>query len=63
MIYSDAFDAMPPLAKNAVYRRLWRILSGAEHGDPYSHLSAADRAAIVEILRTTKKDLPDYFKS
>ena len=63
MIYSDAFDAMPPLARNAVYRRLWRILSGAEHGEPYSHLSAADRAAIVEILRTTKKDLPEYFKA
>src|SRR5262249_59670910 len=63
MIYSDAFDAMPPLAKDAVYRRLWRILSGAEHGEPYSQLSAADRAAIVEILRTTKKDLPEYFKA
>ncbi|HET9832977.1 MAG TPA: hypothetical protein VFP91_14745 [Vicinamibacterales bacterium] len=63
MIYSDAFDAMPPLAKNAVYRRLWRILSGAEHGEPYSHLTAADRAAIVEILRATKKDLPEYFKT
>jgi len=63
MIDSDAFDAMPPLAKNAVYRRLWRILSGVEHGEPYSQLSASERAAIVEILRTTKKDLPDYFRS
>ncbi len=63
MIYSEAFDAMPPLAKSAVYRRLWRVLSGAEHGEPYSHLSAADRTAILEILRATKKDLPDYFKA
>lgn len=63
MIYSDAFDAMPALAKNAVYRRLWRVLSGQEHGEPYSHLSAGDRRAIVEILRATKKDLPDYFTS
>ena len=62
MIYSDAFDAMPPLAKNAVYRRLWRVLSGLERGDPYSHLSATDRTAILEILRGTKKDLPDYFR-
>jgi len=61
MIYSDAFDAMPMLAKNAVYRRLWRVLSGAEHNEPYSHVSAADRTAILEILRATKKELPDYF--
>ncbi len=61
MIYSDAFDAMPPLAKDAVYRRLWRVLSGAEHDDAYSHLSASDRTAILQILRATKKDLPKYF--
>ena len=62
MIYSDAFDAMPPLAKSAVYRRLWRVLSGQESGRPYSDLSLADRKAIVDILRATKKDLPDYFR-
>jgi hypothetical protein len=63
MIYSAAFDAMPARAKDAVYRRLWRVLSGLEHGEPYSHLAAGDRHAIVEILRATKKDLPEYFKS
>ena len=62
MIYSSAFDAMPARAKDAVYRRLWRVLSGQEHNEPYSHLTAADRQAIVEILRATKKDLPDYFQ-
>jgi len=61
LIYSDAFDAMPPLAKNAVYRRMWRVLSGQEKGKPYSGMALADRKAIVEILRATKKDLPDYF--
>ena len=63
MIYTAAFDAMPPLAKSAVYRRLWRVLSGAEKGEPYSHLDAGDRRAIIEILRATKKDLPEYFRS
>jgi len=58
MIYSDAFDAMPALAKNAVYRRLLRVLNGQEKGEPYSHLAAADRQAILEILRATKKDFP-----
>ena len=61
LIYSDAFDAMPALAKNAVYRRMWRVLSGQEKGKPYSAIALADRKAIVEILRATKKDLPDYF--
>jgi hypothetical protein len=54
---------MPARARDAVYRRLWRVLSGQEHGDPYSHLAAGDRQAIIEILRATKKDLPEYFKS
>ncbi len=56
MIYSAAFDAMPAAAKRAVYARLSRVLSGAEKGEPYSHLAAADRQAILEILRETKKD-------
>jgi len=63
MIYSNAFDSMPATAKAAVYRRLWRVLSGQERGEPYTHLTAADRQAILEILRATKKDLPEYFKS
>jgi hypothetical protein len=56
MIYSAAFDGMPSNAKTAVYRRLSRILSGQEKGEPYSKIAAADRQAILEILRATKKD-------
>jgi hypothetical protein len=63
MIYSEAFDALPALAKAAVYRRLWRVLSGQERGQPYPSLALADRRAIVDILRATKKDLPEYFKA
>jgi len=62
MIYSDAFDAMPPLARDAVYRRLWRVLSGQEPSKPYTQIPLADRRAVVDILRETKKGLPDYFK-
>jgi len=61
MIYSSAFDGMPANAKAAVYRRLWRVLSGQEKGEPYNHLAPADRQAVIEILRATKKDLPSYF--
>jgi hypothetical protein len=63
LIYSNAFDGMPAAAKGAVYRRLWRVLSGQERGQPYSNLALADRRAIIEILRATKKDLPEYFKA
>lgn len=61
MIYSDVFDALPSVAKNAIYQRLWLILSGATSDPKYAHLSHADRQAVLEILRETKKQLPDYF--
>jgi hypothetical protein len=63
LIYSDAFETLPPAARDPIYRRLWRILSGAEPGERYrTALSLADRQAIVEILLGTKKDLPAYFQ-
>lgn len=58
LIYSEAFDALPPTAKTAVYARMWQVLSGAETGRRYLRLKQADRTAILEILRDTKKDLP-----
>jgi hypothetical protein len=64
LIYSPAFDALPPMVKDPIYKRLWAILSGQEQDPRYrAVLSAADRQAIVEILRDTKKDLPAYFQN
>ena len=63
IIYSDAFDALPSEAKNAIYIRMWLILSGAVAETRYAHLSFADRQAVVEILRATKPGLPDYFRA
>ena len=62
MIDTEAFAALPSVAKDAVYRRMWRILSGQESDKRYARLSLADRRAVVEILRETRKDLPDYFR-
>ena len=63
LIYSAAFDALPPLAKEPIYRRLWAVLSGEERDPRYqSALTQAERQAIVEILRDTKTDLPRYFQ-
>jgi hypothetical protein len=63
MIYSDAFDALPAPALDAVYRRMWAILSGEVSGKPYAKLTQADRAAVVDILKETKKNLPAYFEA
>jgi hypothetical protein len=61
MIYSGAFEALPYEAKNAIYERLWSVLSGNLRDGKYARLSLADRRATVEILRETKSELPDYF--
>jgi hypothetical protein len=63
MIYADAFDRLPQAARDAIYARMWRILSGAEQDRRYRRLSSSDRKAIVEILRDTKQGLPDYFRT
>jgi hypothetical protein len=66
MIYSEAFDALPAVTKEAVYRRMWEILSGSDASDPsgrYRRLSTADRKAVIQILRETKTDLPAYFRN
>ena len=63
LIYSPAFDALPPGAKEPIYRRMWQVLSGQDQDARYqSALSPGDRRAVVEILRETKVDLPRYFQ-
>lgn len=61
MIDSDAFNALPPAAQQAVYARLWEVLSGADVAAPYAALSPDDRQAVVEILKDTRADLPAVF--
>jgi hypothetical protein len=61
MIYTEAFDALSAQVKDAVYRRMGQILSGEVTGARYERLTPASRKAVLEILRDTKNDLPDYF--
>jgi hypothetical protein len=61
LIYSPAFDALPPLAKAPIYERMWHVLAGEAREPRYRSLSLADRRAVVEILKDTKPDLPAYF--
>ena len=62
MIYSDAFDGLPAGARDAVYRRMYAVLSGAEQTPRYARLSPSDRRAIIDILHDTKRGLPAYFR-
>jgi hypothetical protein len=62
MIYSPTFDALAPAIKEAVYQRIWTILSGGDKARQYARLSDTDRRVILEILGDTMKDLPAYFR-
>ena len=61
MIYSDAFEKLPAEVKSRAFARLSEVLSGRDQSAGYAHLSGGDRKAIVEILRATKKGLPQGF--
>ena len=58
MVYSEAFKALPPAVKDAVYGRMLDILSRTDDRPRDARLSAVDRRAILEILRDTKPDFP-----
>ncbi len=58
LIYSQAFDALPDLARKYIYRRLGEVLGGQDKSEAFAHLSDEDRLAIREILEETKTDFP-----
>ncbi len=57
MIYSEAFDDLPPELKRSVLRRLDAILQATPPPSRYSHIPAPERRAIREILVAT---LPEF---
>jgi hypothetical protein len=61
MLYSPAFDGLPGATKDAIYARMWEILSGQDHDRKYAKLTPQLRADIVGILLDTKPGLPQYF--
>ncbi|NQV24620.1 MAG: hypothetical protein HQ518_09655 [Rhodopirellula sp.] len=72
LIYSEAFDAMPEPALDAVYSRLIAALNqtadsqvtdSVSENNPYAHLTAGDRTAIREILAETKPAFRDRLAS
>jgi hypothetical protein len=66
MIYSAAFEGLPGFVRDRVYQRLYDVLSGRDAspsmgGLSLKNLSAADRRAILDIVRETKPNLPAYW--
>jgi len=62
VFYSDAFSALPGAAKDYIHRRLWQVLAGEDTSRKFSHLTEPVRQAVLEIVRETVPDLPDYWK-
>ena len=62
LIYSEAFDALPPQALDQVYRQLWQALTGQAKDKEFAAIPAEERKAVLEILRETKRNLPAYFQ-
>jgi len=61
LVYSPSFAALPVESRDYVLLRMWEILSGQDRSEKFSHLTSADRAAILAILRETLPNLPDYW--
>jgi hypothetical protein len=56
LVYTEAFDAIPDVAKSRVYDRIDEVLTGQDQSDDFAHLDADVRAAIRDILMETKAD-------
>jgi hypothetical protein len=63
MVYSAAFDNIPDVARDGIYRKLYDVLTGKDTSQTFARLSAEDRRTVLEILRDTKPNLPAYWKS
>jgi hypothetical protein len=63
LIYSDAFDVLPPLAKDMIYAGVEDLLVTGTDPRRFPHLSPEVRSAIHEILVETKPEFAEYVKS
>jgi hypothetical protein len=62
LVYSEAFAKLPANVKDYVLRRMYDVLTGRDADKAFAHLTAVDRAAVLEILRDTLPGLPQYWK-
>lgn len=62
LIYSPAFDALPKPMMEFLWTRLEQILSGHDQSPAYASFAAADRQAVLQILRETKPEFAAWLK-
>lgn len=61
MIYGEAFDSLPALAKEQLLRKLYDVLAGNDRSGEFARLSQPARQSALEIVRDTKPNLPAYW--
>ncbi len=57
LIYSPAFLALPDAQLDYLAGRMWEVLNGTDTSGKFAQLSAADRQAVLEIVRETHPPL------
>ncbi len=62
LIYSEAFDQLPPVMHDHLLQRLYEILTNKDQTPDFAKIPAEQRQAILEILRATKPNLPSYWR-
>ena len=62
MIYSEAFEFLPIKLKNEVYQQMYDALQPYSGSALTSHMSQSEKKRILQIIRDTKSNLPDYWK-
>jgi hypothetical protein len=60
LVYSEAFDALPPAAKERFYARLVEVLDGKDKTPMFASMTAEDRASVRAILLETKPEFARY---
>jgi hypothetical protein len=54
---------MPTVMHDLLLERLYAILTNHDPDPQFAKIAPADRKAILEILRETKPNLPDYWRA
>jgi hypothetical protein len=62
LVYSKAFAGLPPEARDYIAGRLGEILAGRDPRKEFSHLTAEDRRAVIEIVKETLPGLSAGWK-
>ena len=63
LVYSEQFAGLQEPARRQFFKRAQEILTSTDPGRDFSHLSAADREAIAEILTDTHPEFATLTKS